>query len=79
MIILSVCSPTSAICGVSRSKWAHLLVLNGARQRAELTLRPPAPAHVAAALRLGHTVPVGGRLLAHGLQDFGVAVALSVV
>lgn len=29
---------TSTVCGVARSKWAHLLVLYGARQRAELTL-----------------------------------------
>lgn len=70
---------TSAICGVARSEWAHLLVLHGSRQWAELTLRPPTPARVAAALGLGHTAPAGGRLLAHRLQNLGVAVALSVV
>lgn len=70
---------TSSIRGVAGSKWAHLLVLYGAGQRAELTLRPPASAHVAAALRLGHTVPVGGRLLTHCLQDLSVTEALSVV
>lgn len=71
--------PTSAVGGVPWSQRAHLLVLDGARQRAELALRAPASAHVAAALRLGHAVPAGGRLLAHGLQDLGVAVALPVV
>lgn len=71
--------PTSAVCGVAWSQWAHLLVLHGARQRAEFTLRAPTAAHVAAALGLGHAVPAGGGLLAHGLQDLGVAVALPVV
>lgn len=41
---------TSTIGGVARSKWAHLLVLYGARQWAELTLGPPASTCVAAAL-----------------------------
>lgn len=50
---------TSAIGGVARTEWAHLLVLYGAGQRAELALRPPAPTCVAAALRLGDAVPVG--------------------
>lgn len=58
---------TSAIGGVARSKWAQLLVLQGARQGAELALGPPASTCVAAALRLGDTEPVGGRLLAHCL------------
>lgn len=71
--------PTSAVGGVPWSQRAHLLVLHRAGQRAELALRAPASAHVAAALGLGHAVPAGGRLLAHGLQDLGVAVALPVV
>lgn len=71
--------PTSAVGGVPWSERAHLLVLHSAGQRAELTLRAPASAHVAAALGLGHAVPAGGRLLAHGLQDLSVAVALPVV
>lgn len=71
--------PTSAVGGVPWSQRAHLLVLHSAGQWAELTLRAPASAHVAAALGLGHAVPAGGRLLAHGLQDLGVAVALPVV
>ena len=78
----SVCTTvplTSAVGGVSGSEWAHPLVLHGAGQRAQLALRPPAPACVAAALRLSHTVPVGGRLLAHDLQNLREAEALSVV
>ncbi|KAF3834799.1 hypothetical protein F7725_027357, partial [Dissostichus mawsoni] len=51
----------------------------GHLQRAQLALRPPAPPCVAAALRLSHTVPVGGRLLAHDLQNLREAEALSVV
>lgn len=72
-------SLTSSVSGVSRSERAHPLVLYGTGQRAELALRPPASAHVTAALRLGHAVPVGGRLLAHRLQHLCVTEALSVV
>jgi len=70
---------TSAVCGIAGSKRAHPFVLYGAGQRAELALRAPASARVAAALGLGHAVPVGGWLLAHGLQNLDVTVALSVV
>lgn len=69
----------SAVCGVARSEWTHLLVLYSAGQWAELTLCAPASAHVAAALRLGNTVSAGGRLLAHCLQNLCIAVTLSVV
>lgn len=69
----------SSIGGVARSKWTHLFVLDGPRQWTELTLCPPPSACVAAALRFGHTVPVCGRLLAHGLQNLHVTVALSIV
>lgn len=72
-------SLTPAVGGVARSQRAHLLELDGAGQRAELALRPPASADVAAALRFGHADPAGGRLLAHGLQDLRVTVALPVV
>lgn len=72
-------SRTPAVGGVARSERAHLLELDGAGQRAELTLRPPASAAVAAALGLGHADPAGGRLLAHGLQNLRVTVALPVV
>lgn len=50
----------SAVCGIAGSKRAHPFVLYGAGQRAELALRAPASARVAAALGLGHAVPVGG-------------------
>lgn len=58
---------TSAVSGVARSKWAQLLVLQGARQGAELALGTPASTCIAAALRLGHAEPIGGQLLAHCL------------
>lgn len=58
---------TSAVGGVARSQWAHLLVLQRAGQGAKLALASPPATCVAAALGLGHTVPVGGQLLAHCL------------
>lgn len=70
---------TSAVGGVPGSQRTHLLVLYGAGQGAEFTLRAPASARVAAALRLGDAVSVGGRLLAHGLQNLHVTEALPVV
>lgn len=70
---------TSTVCGVSRSKWAHLLVLYGAGEWAQLTLGPPASTRIAAALRLGHAVPVSWRLLAHCWQSLCVTEAFSVV
>lgn len=69
----------SAVGGVPGSQWAHPLVLHGARQWAELTLGSPAAPKIAAALRFGDTVPVGGALLTHSLEHLGETEALSVI
>lgn len=70
---------TPVVGGVARAERAHLFEVDGPGKRAELALRPPPAAHVAAALGLGDADAAGGRLLAHGLEDLGVAVALPVV
>lgn len=57
----------------------HFLVLGGSKKGAELTLRSPTAPTVAAALRFGDQVAVGGRHLAHGLQYFSEAEALAGV
>lgn len=70
---------TFAICGVSRTKWTHLLVQRGAWQRAQLTVGTPATAAITAALRLGDAVAIAGSHLAKSLEDLRKAEALSVV
>lgn len=70
---------TSAIGGVAWPQRAQLLVLGSARQRADLAVRPPAAAPVAAALGLGDSVAVGGGLLAHDLENLGEAETLTVI
>lgn len=57
----------------------HFLVLGSSREGAELTLGAPAAPAVAAALRFGDQVAVGGGHLAHGLQYFGEAESLASV
>lgn len=57
----------------------HLLVLGGSWERAELALGAPAAATIAATLRLGDQIAVGGGHLAHGLQHFCEAESLAGV
>lgn len=69
----------SPISGVPWAMRTHFLVLGGSKKGAELTLRSPTAPTVAAALRFGDQVAVGGRHLAHGLQYFSEAEALAGV
>lgn len=67
---------------ISRVPWTmrtHFLVLGSSRKGAELTLGAPTAPTVAAALRFGDQVAVGGGHLAHGLQHFGEAESLAGV
>lgn len=70
---------TSPIGGVARPMRTHLLVLGGSWERAELALGAPAAATIAATLRLGDQIAVGGGHLAHGLQHFCEAESLAGV
>lgn len=53
--------------------------MGGPRQGAELTVVAPASASIAAALRLGHHVPVTGTHLTQGGQDLSEAEAFTVI
>lgn len=70
---------TSAISGVAWAQRTHPLVLGGARQWTQLTVGAPAAASVAAALGLGHQVPVAGGHLTQSGQDLGEAEAFAVI
>lgn len=70
---------TSAVSGVSRTQGAHLLVVGGAWQGAQLTVGAPASAPVTAALGLGHQVPVAGTHLAQCGQDLSETEAFTVI
>lgn len=59
--------------------WAHFLVAGSARQWAQLTLVAPASASIAAALRFGDQVTVGGGHLAHGLQNLDETEPLTII
>lgn len=70
---------TLAVGGVSVAQRAHLLVLRGPGQRAELTVGPPAAAPVTTALGLPDAGATAGTHLTHGLQDLQEAEALTVI
>lgn len=70
---------TSAVGGEPRTQWAHLLILCGPREGAELAAGAPSSAPVAAALGLGHQVPVAGGHLTQRGQNLGEAEAFPVI
>lgn len=78
MNTVSVCV-TLAVSVVARSERAHLLVLGGAGQRAELTVGPPAAAPITTALGLPDADPTAGTHLTHGLENLQEAEALTVI
>lgn len=70
---------TSSISGEARTQRAHLLILCGPRDGAELTVDAPSSAAVTAALGLGHQVPVTGGHLTQRGQNFSEAEAFPVI
>lgn len=70
---------TSSVSGEARTQRAHLLILCGPREGAELTDGAPSSAAITAALGLGHQVPVTGGHLTQRGQNFSVAEALAVI
>lgn len=70
---------TSAVGGEPRTKRAHLLILCGPREGAELTAGAPSSAAITAALSLGHHVPVTGGHLTQRGQNFSEAEAFTVI
>lgn len=70
---------TSAVGGEPGTKRAHLLILCGPREGAELTAGAPSSAAITAALSLGHHVPVAGGHLTQRGQNFSEAEAFAVI
>ncbi len=70
---------TLAVGGVSGAQRAHLLVVCGPGQRAELTVGPPAAAPVTTALRFSDADATAWTHLTHGLQNLQEAEALTVI
>ncbi len=70
---------TLAVGGVSGAQRAHLLVVCGPGQRAELTVGPPAAAPVTTALRFSDADATAWTHLTHGLQNLQEAEALPVI
>lgn len=70
---------TSSISGEARTQGAHLLILCGPREGAELTVGAPSSAAITAALGLGHHVPVTGGHLTQRGQNFSEAEAFTVI
>ncbi len=70
---------TLAVGGVSGAQRAHLLVVCGPGQRAELTVGPPATAPATTALRFSDADTTAWTHLTHGLQNLQEAEALPVI
>lgn len=70
---------TSAISGEAGTKRAHLLILCGPGEGAELAAVAPSSAAITAALSLGHQVPVTGGHLTQRGQNLGEAEAFTVI
>lgn len=70
---------TLAVGGVSGAQRAHLLVVRGPGQRADLTVGPPAAAPATTALGFSDADATAGTHLTHGLQNLQEAEALTVI
>lgn len=79
LVVINVIFCTCSVSGIAMAIWAEFLVAGSGRQRAELTLLPPATASVTTALRPADRNTTAGGHLTHGVQNFSETKAFPVI
>lgn len=78
-LVISVIFCTCSVSGIAMAIWTEFLVAGSGRQRAELTLLPPATASVTTTLRPADRNTTAGGHLTHGVQNFSETEAFPVI